>query len=111
MKVAGALNNDMIGWTNDHRLDNTTRYSNPRLRDVQHAAAMLSTRLITYDSLYFKGTDAASLYGGYGDVIGGIGSYPVLGSPHYHQATDLLEYENHQLILETSKTTVATVMM
>ena len=72
---------------------------------------MLFTRLITYDALYFKGTDAASLYDAYGDVIGGIGSYPVLGSPHYHQASDLLEFENHQLITETSKTTVATLML
>ena len=111
MHVVGALNNDMIGWTNDHRLDNTIRYSNPGIRDIQHAAAMLFTRLITYDALYFKGTDAVSLYDGYGDVIGGIGSYPVLGSPHYHQASDLLEYENHQLITETSKTTVATMML
>ena len=111
LRVAGALNNDMVGWTNDARLDNTIRYSNPGIRDIQHGAAMLFTRLITYDALYFKGTDAASLYDAYGDVTGGIGSYPVLGSPHYHQATDLLEYENHQLILETSKTTVATVML
>ena len=35
----------------------------------------------------------------------------MLASPHYHQASDLLEYENHQLIAETSKTTVATVML
>jgi hypothetical protein len=35
----------------------------------------------------------------------------VLASPHYHQATDLLEYENHQLIAETCKTTVATIML
>ena len=111
MQVVGALNNDMIGWTNDHRLDNTIRYSNPGIRDIQHAAAMLFTRLITYDALYFKGTDAVSLYDGYGDVVGGIGSYPVLGSPHYHQASDLLEHENHQLITETSKTTVATLML
>jgi hypothetical protein len=111
LHVAGALNNDMVGWTNDARLDNTIRYSNPGIRDIQHGAAMLFTRLITYDALYFKGTDAASLYDAYGDVIGGIGSYPVLGSPHYHQASDLLEFENHQLILETSKTTVATVML
>jgi hypothetical protein len=27
--VVGALNNDMMGWSNDHRLDNTIRYSNP----------------------------------------------------------------------------------
>jgi len=111
MHIVGALNNDMIGWANDGRLDNTIRYSNPGIRDIQHGAAMLFTRLITYDALYFKGTDAASLYDAYGDVIGGIGSYPVLGSPHYHQASDLLEFENHQLILETSKTTVASVML
>ena len=111
MRIVGALNNDMVGWVNDGRLDNTIRYSNPGIRDIQHGAAMLFTRLITYDALYFKGTDAASLYDAYGDVIGGIGSYPVLGSPHYHQASDLLEFENHQLILETSKTTVASVMM
>ena len=86
LHVVGALNNDMIGWMNDGRLDNTIRYSNPGIRDIQHGAAMLFTRLITYDALYFKGTDAASLYDAYGDVIGGIGSYPVLGSPHYHQA-------------------------
>ena len=109
--VLGALNNDMVGWMNDSRLDNTIRYSNPGIRDIQHGAAMLFTRLITYDALYFKGTDAASLYDAYGDVIGGIGSYPVLGSPHYHQSSDLLEFENHQLILETSKTTVASVML
>ena len=111
MHVAGALNNDMVGWMNDARLDNTIRYSNPGIRDIQHGAAILFTRLITYDALYFKGTDAASLYDAYGDVIGGIGSYPVLGSPHYHQASDLLEFENHQLILETSRTTVATLML
>jgi hypothetical protein len=111
LKVIGALNNDMIGWMNDQRLDNTIRYSNAGIRDIQHAAAMLFTRLITYDAQYFKGTDAASLYDAYGDVIGGIGSYPVLGSPHYHQASDLLEYEDHQLITETSKTTIATLML
>jgi hypothetical protein len=111
MRIAGVLNNDMIGWTNDGRLDNTIRYSNPGIRDIQHGAAMLFTRLITYDALYFKGTDAVSFYDAYGDIVGGIGSYPVLGSPHYHQASDLLEFENHQLILETSKTTVASLML
>ena len=33
--VVGALNNDMMGWSNDQRLDNTIRYSNPGIRDVQ----------------------------------------------------------------------------
>jgi hypothetical protein len=58
LKVVGALNNDTVGWTNDHRLDNTIRYSNPGIRDVQHAAAMQFARMITYDALYYKGTDA-----------------------------------------------------
>jgi hypothetical protein len=71
---------------------------------------MQFSRLITYDALYYKSTDAAAYYDAYGDIVGGIGSYPVLGSPHYHQATDLLQHENHQLIAETSKTTIATLM-
>lgn len=111
MQVVGALNNDMIGFANDHRLDNTIRYSNPGIRDIQHGAAMLFTRLITYDAVYFKGTDAAAYYDAYGDIVGGIGSYPVLSSPHYHQAHDLLEFANHELITETSKTTAATLML
>ena len=44
MQVVGALNNDMIGWANDYRLDNTIRYSNPGIRDIQHAAAMQFTQ-------------------------------------------------------------------
>jgi Zn-dependent M28 family amino/carboxypeptidase len=110
-RMVGALNNDMIGWANDQRLDNTIRYSNPGIRDIQHGAAMLFTKLITYDALYFKSTDAAAYYDAYGDIVGGIGSHPVLSNPHYHQAHDLLEFVNHQLIAETSKTTVATLML
>lgn len=111
VRIVGALNNDMIGWANDHHLDNTIRYSNPGIRDIQHGAAFLFTRLITYDALYFKSTDAAAYYDAYGDIVGGIGSYPVLSNPHYHQAHDLLEFENHELIAETSKTTAATLML
>jgi hypothetical protein len=111
LHVVGALNNDMVGWMNNQRFDNTILYSNAGIRDVQHAAAMLFRRLITYDAMYFKGTDAVSLYDAYGDIVGGIGSYPVLGSPHYHQASDVLELENHQLITETAKTTAATLML
>ena len=109
--VAGALNNDMIGWANDFRLDNTIRYSNPGIRDVQHAAAMQFSNLITYDALYYKGTDAAAYYEAYGDIVGGIGSYPVLGNPHYHQPHDILETMNHQLITEVARTTAATLML
>jgi len=111
LKITGALNNDMIGWANDHRLDNTIRYTNAGIRDLQHAAASLFTRLITYDARYHRGTDATAFFDAYGNIVGGIGSYPVLGNPHYHQATDLLETINHQLITETSKTTAASVMM
>ena len=111
VQVVGALNNDMIGWANDFRLDNTIRYSNPGIRDIQHAAAMQFTNLITYDALYYKGTDAAAYYEAYGDIVGGIGSYPVLGNPHYHQPHDLLETIDHQLVTEVAKTTAATLML
>jgi hypothetical protein len=111
VKIVGALNNDMIGWANDHRLDNTIRYSNAGIRDVQHAAAMQFSNLITYDAVYYKSTDAASYYEAYGDIVGGIGSYPVLGNPHYHQPHDLLETINHQLVTEVARTTTATLML
>lgn len=111
MKIVGVLNNDMIGWANDHRLDNTIRYSNDGIRDIQHAAAFLFTRLITYDARWHRGTDATAFFEAYGDIVGGIGSYPVLGNPHYHQATDMLETINHQLVIETGKATAATMMM
>ena len=111
LRIVGALNNDMIGWANDHRLDNTIRYSNPGIRDIQHGAAMLFTKLITYDALYYKGTDAAAYYEAYGDIVGGIGSYPILGNPHYHQRHDMLETINHQLVTEVAKTTAATLML
>lgn len=110
MTVVGALNNDMMGWSNDHRLDNTIRYSNPGLRDVQHAAAIQFSELITYDAFYYKSTDAQALYDAWGDIIAGIGSYPILGNPHYHQVHDVLETINHRQLTETSKTTVATIM-
>ena len=111
LAIVGALNNDMVGWANDHRLDNTIRYSNPGIRDIQHAAAMQFSNLITYDALYYKGTDAAAYYEAFGDIVGGIGSYPVLSSPHYHQSHDVLENMNHQLIAEVAKTTAATLML
>jgi Peptidase family M28/WD40-like Beta Propeller Repeat len=109
-KVAGSLNNDMVGYANDSRLDNTIRYSNVGIRDIEHSAAIDFTKLITYDAHYYKGTDAAPLFGAFGDVLGGIGGYPVLSSPHYHQASDVLETLNFQQIAETSKMTVATLM-
>jgi hypothetical protein len=101
----------MVGFADDYRLDNTIRYSNAGIRDLQHAAAFLYADLITYDAEYFRGTDAHSFYDAFGDVTGGIGSYPVLSSPHYHQAHDVLETINHQLVAEVSKTTVASVML
>ena len=110
-RIIGALNNDMIGFANDNRLDNTIRYSNPGLRDLQHAAAFLFTNLITYDSKYYQSTDAAAYYDAYGDIVGGIGSYPILGNPHYHQPHDVLETINHQLVTEVAKTTAASLIL
>lgn len=107
LDVRGGINNDMIGWSNDHRLDNTIRYSNAGIRDIQHAAALGFSRLITYDSRYYQSTDADPMFRAWGNVIGGIGSYPVLGNPHYHQPTDRLNTINQQLVTETAKATVA----
>jgi hypothetical protein len=109
--IAGVLNNDMVGWKNDERLDNTIRYSNPGIKDLQHGAALRYSELITYDAFYYKSTDAQAFYDGYGDIIGGIGSYPVLGNPHYHQPHDVLETIDQQLVAEVTKTTVASIMM
>jgi hypothetical protein len=109
--IAADINNDMIGWTDDHRLDDTLRYANPGLRDLQHAAAILFSRMITYDVRYVKSTDAVSFYDAYGDVVSGLGSYPVLGNPYYHQPTDLLETVNHQLLVEAAKANVASIML
>jgi len=109
--VAADLNNDMIGWMNDHVLDDTIRYTNAGIRDIQHAAAFLFSRLITHDSRYVRSTDAQSFYDVYGDIIGGLGSYPVLGNPYYHQPTDLLETVSHQLLYEAARYNTAAIMM
>ncbi len=109
--VVGALNNDMIGWGGESgRMDNTIRYSNPGIKDLQHGAAFLFTKLITYDAKYYRSTDAAAFYEAWGDIVGGIGSYPVLANPNYHQRTDYLETINHRQVMETAKTTAATLV-
>jgi hypothetical protein len=109
-RVVGALNNDMIGFANDQRLDNTIRYASEGIRDVQHAAAFLFTDMITYDTKYYRGTDANVFYDAWGEMFAGIGSYPILGNPHYHQPHDQLETINHQLVAEVAKVTVASLM-
>jgi hypothetical protein len=109
-RIVGVLNNDMIGWTRSHRLDNTIRYSSPGIMRIQHAASHFFSDLVTYDALYYRGTDGAVFYEAYGDIVGGIGSYPVLGNPNYHQRTDQVETINHRLVAEVSRTTVASIM-
>jgi hypothetical protein len=111
LRVYGVINNDMMGWTRHHRLDNTIRFSNYGIRDVQHSGAILFTDLITYDSRYYRNTDAHVFFDAYGDVIGGIGSYPILGNPNYHQTTDRLETINHRLVQEVSRSATATLML
>src|SRR5262245_26250731 len=110
-QVVGALNNDMIGWAGESaRMDNTIRFSNAGIRDIQHGASFLYTNLILYDAKYYKSTDAAAFYDGWGDIVGGIGSYPVLSNPNYHQSTDLIETINFQQVAETAKVTAATLV-
>jgi hypothetical protein len=78
------LNNDVVGWTNHNHLNDTIRYSNARVRDVERAGAIDFTGLISCDTNYVKSTDAAPLYEMWGDIVGGPGSYPLRGS-HYHR--------------------------
>jgi len=110
-RVAGALNNDMIGWAGESgRMDNTIRYSNAGIKDLQHGGAILFSNLVTYDAKYYKGTDASAFFDGWGDIVGGFGSYPVLGNPNYHQPTDTIETINFRQVAETAKATVATLI-
>ena len=109
--VAGALNNDMIGWSGDGaRIDNTIRYSNAGIRDIQHGAAFLFTELVLFDARYYLGTDASTFNEAWGDIVGGIGSYPILANPNYHQPTDLLETINFRQVSETARVTAASVV-
>lgn len=110
LDVAGVINNDMMGWTRHHRLDNTIRFSNYGIRDIQHASSMLFSDLITYDSRYYRFTDAHVFFDAYGDVIGGIGSYPILGNPNYHQPTDRLEVINHDLVKAVTQSNTGVFM-
>ena len=117
--IVGALNNDMVGWAADSsQINNPIRYSNVGIRDIQHGAAFLFTDLVLFDAKYYKSTDAAAFYegipsagvAGWGDIVGGIGSYPILANPNYHQPTDFIETMSFKQILETAKVTAATLM-
>lgn len=111
VRIVGALNNDMIGWAGEGpQLNNTIRYSNPGIRDIQHAAAFLFTDIVLFDTKYYRGTDAAAFYEAWGDIVGGIGSYPILANPNYHQPTDYLDTINQSQVTETAKVTAATLM-
>jgi Tol biopolymer transport system component len=109
--IVGALNNDMIGWAGEGpQLNNTIRYSNAGIRDVQHGAALLFTDLVLFDTKYYRGTDASAFFEAWGDIVGGIGSYPILANPNYHQATDDLDTISQPQVTETAKVTAATLM-
>lgn len=110
-QIAGALNNDMIGWAADSsQINNTIRYSNPGIRDIQLGASFLFTDIVLFDAKYYRGTDAAAFYEAWGDIVGGIGSYPILANPNYHQPTDFIETMSFKQIHETAKVTAATIM-
>jgi hypothetical protein len=111
VRIVANLNNDTFGWTHDGRKNATIRYSNVGIRDLQHAAALQFTDLITYDAVRFQSSDGLSFWQGYGDIVGGIGSYPMLASPHYHEPHDLTETVNYELVAEVARTTVASLML
>jgi hypothetical protein len=78
---------------------------------VEHAAAIQFTKLITYDARYYRGTDAGTFYEAYGPIAAGIGGYPILASPHYHETHDVLETISPHLIAEIAKTSVASLIL
>ena len=110
-QIVGVLNNDMGGWVEDGRLDDTIRYSSATVRDIQHSAAFLFTNLITYDARYYRGTDAGTFFDAFGEITGGIGGYPILASPHYHETHDVIETINPQVIAEIAKVSIASIML
>ncbi|MBI4502251.1 MAG: M20/M25/M40 family metallo-hydrolase [Gemmatimonadetes bacterium] len=110
-QLVGVLNNDMGGWMEDGRYDDTIRYASDYLRDVEHAAAIQFSKLITYDARYYRGTDAGTFYDAYGPIVSGIGGYPILASPHYHETHDVLETISPHLIAEIARTSVASIIL
>ncbi len=110
-QLVGVLNNDMGGWMEDGRYDDTIRYASDYLRDVEHAAAIEFTKLITYDARYYRGTDAGAFYDAFGPIVSGIGGYPILATPHYHETHDVVETISPHIIAEISKTSVASIML
>lgn len=111
VNVMGLVNHEVLGWTRDHRLDNTIRHNNNDLRDATHAAAFLFSEMITYDSYYTRSTDAAVFHAEYGEIVTALAGFPLLGNPHYHQRTDDVRTISMQLVAESAKTTTATVML
>ena len=109
--IVANLNNDTFGWSHDQRLNAAIRYSNAGIRDLQHAAAIEFTRLITYDAVRFQSSDGLEFYQAYGDIVGGLGSYPMLASPHYHESHDITENVDYELVAEGCRATVASVML
>lgn len=110
MRLIGAINNDMVGYRNDERLDNAVRYSSAGVRDIQHAAALRFTGMATYDTRYFERTDAHAYVEQYGDIVGGFGAYPILGNPHYHKSHDVLETVDQRLVADVARATLASIM-
>jgi hypothetical protein len=111
MRVVGNLNNDTFGWARTGRLESTVRFSNPALREIEHGAALQFSDLVTYEARMFQSSDGRAFWDGYGDIVGGFGSYPILASPHYHEPHDAVETINPALIAEVAKATTATIML
>jgi len=110
MRVVADINNDTFGWTRIGRLESTVRYSNPAFLDVEHGAALQFTDLVTYEARMFQSSDGGAFFEGYGDIVGGFGSYPILASPHYHESHDAVETISPRQIAEVAKATTATIM-
>ena len=63
-----------------------------------------------FDARYYRFTDAGSLNDGFGDIVGGMGAFPILGNPYYHQPTDRIETEDLERALVAHRSGVEVLL-
>ena len=114
LQIVGALNNDMIGWTNDQ----PARQHDPLL-EPGHPRHPARARRCSFTRLDHATTRCTSRAPTRSSLLRRLRRrrrrHRIVSGPRQSRTTtrrsDLLGVENHQLITETSKTTIATLML
>ncbi len=106
-----ALNNDMIGWartasgwTTRCATRTTASATSSTARRFSSPTSSPTTRGTTRTPTRRRSTTNGAT------SSAGLGSYPVLANPNYHQSTDRIETVDFQQVAETAKVTAATLM-